>query len=396
MKRYDYLIVGGGMTADSAVQGIRSVDPTGRIGVISAESDPPYDRPPLSKGLWTGDVNIDEIWRSTTDYTVDLLLSRTVQRVDPAAKTVIDDHDDTYRYSKLLLATGGSPRRLSRDVPELIYYRTYRDYLRLVSAVESYDAFGVIGGGFIGSEIAAALAMRGKEVTMIFPESGVSGLVFPEQLSQHLNTYFTEKGITVLSGDLVTAMTTQEHHIRVETRNGRRLSVDCLVAGIGILPNVHLAAAAGLTVENGIRVDEYLRTSNPDIYAAGDAANFTNPHLGKRIRVEHEDNANTMGEIAGKNMAGQMVKYDHLPSFYSDLFDLGYEAIGELDAQMRTVVDWTDEFHEGVIYYLSQQRVRGVLLWNVWDQVDAAREIIADHGPFTSKNVIGLLPKDAD
>jgi NADPH-dependent 2,4-dienoyl-CoA reductase/sulfur reductase-like enzyme len=396
MKRYEYLIVGGGMATDSAVQGIRAIDPEGSIGVVSAEPDPPYDRPPLSKGLWTGDVEVDEIWRSTADYSVDLLLARTVQRVDPATKTAIDDHDEAYQYEKLLLATGGTPRRLPNDIPEIIYYRTFRDYRRLVDAVDAYDAFGIIGGGFIGSEIAAALTMRGKEVTMIFPEGGVAGRVLPEPLSQHLNAYFAEHGTTVFSGDLVTAMARQGSRLRVDTREGRQLSVDCLVAGIGIRPNVQLAETAGLAVDNGILVDEFLRTSNPNIYAAGDVANFMNPHLGKRIRVEHEDNANTMGDVAGKNMAGQPTQYDHLPSFYSDLFDLGYEAVGELDAQMQIVADWTDEFHEGVIYYLGQHRVRGVVLWNVWDQVGAAREIIADRGPFTPENVIGLLPKDTE
>src|SRR5262249_34757702 len=148
---------------------------------------------------------------------------------------------------------------------------------------------------------------------------------------------------------------------------------------------------AGLKVSNGIEVDEQLRTSIPDIYAAGDVAEFFNPALGKRVRVEHEDNANTMGTVAGQNMAGAGKLYDHQPFFYSDLFDLGYEAVGDLDSRLETVVDWKEEYREGVIYYLEQGRVRGVLLWNTWGQVDNARALIAEPGPFTEKELRGRL-----
>jgi 3-phenylpropionate/trans-cinnamate dioxygenase ferredoxin reductase component len=165
-----------------------------------------------------------------------------------------------------------------------------------------------------------------------------------------------------------------------------------VVAGIGIQPNVELAKAAGLEVDNGIRVDRGLRTSRPDIYAAGDVANFHNPALDQRLRVEHEDNANTMGRLAGQAMAGRRVSYDHLPSFYSDLFELGFEAVGEVDARLETVADWKEPYREGVVYYLRDGRVRGVLLWNVWEQVDSARKLIAEAGPFRAEDLRGRLP----
>ena len=166
-----------------------------------------------------------------------------------------------------------------------------------------------------------------------------------------------------------------------------------MVAGIGVEPNVELAQTAGLDVENGIRVDASLRTSQEDIYAAGDVASFHNPALDKWLRVEHEDNANTMGGLAGRAMAGEVVSYDHLPSFYSDLFELGYEAVGEVDSRLEAVADWKQPYREGVVYYLREGRVRGVLLWNVWDQVDAARRLIAEPGPFKATDLMGrLLP----
>jgi 3-phenylpropionate/trans-cinnamate dioxygenase ferredoxin reductase component len=147
-----------------------------------------------------------------------------------------------------------------------------------------------------------------------------------------------------------------------------------------------------LPVENGIIVDEFLRTNDPNIFAAGDVAEFFNPSLVKRMRVEHEDNANTMGRLAGRNMAGESEPYHHLPMFYSDLFELGYEAVGELDSRLESYADWKEPNKEGVIYYLKDNRVRGVLLWNVWGQVDAARTLIAELGPFSAANLKGRLP----
>ena len=159
-----------------------------------------------------------------------------------------------------------------------------------------------------------------------------------------------------------------------------RLNVDVIVAGLGIQPNVELAEQTGLHVENGIVVDDMLRTSAPDVFAAGDVANFYNPALGARLRVEHEDNANAMGAAAGRSMAGNGAPYTHLPFFYSDLFQLGYEAVGELDPRLDVESDWKERFREGVVYYLREGHVRGVLLWNTWGQVDNARALIGTAG----------------
>ncbi|MGH8010892.1 MAG: FAD-dependent oxidoreductase, partial [Candidatus Binataceae bacterium] len=180
--------------------------------------------------------------------------------------------------------------------------------------------------------------------------------------------------------------------IVLKTESGGEIEVESVVAGLGIQPNTALAESAGLKTDNGIVVDDFLRTVNPDIYAAGDVAAFFNPALGKRIRVEHEDNANTMGHVAGRNMAGAADRYDHLPSFYSDLFDLGYEAVGELDPDSQLVCKWKEQFREGIVYYLRHGRVRGVLLWNVWEKVDAARAAIAAERTFTVADLDSLIP----
>ncbi|HWQ12607.1 MAG TPA: FAD/NAD(P)-binding oxidoreductase [Roseiflexaceae bacterium] len=391
MAHYPYLIVGGGMAAGAAIRGIREVDPAGAIGVIGSEAHPPYQRPPLSKGLWKGKP-LQRIWIDVGKQGVDLMLGRTAQTLDTANKRVVDDQGAVYTFDRLLLATGGVPRHFPWDGDAVIYYRTLDDYQRLRALAERSQRFAVIGGGFIGSEIAAALAMNGKEVVMIFPEAGISQHLFGPELAAFLNTYYRERGVEVLPGETVQGLEQRGETKVLQTTGGREILVDGVVAGIGITPNSALAQAAGLTVDDGVVVDELLRTSHPDIYAAGDVANFPNPALGRRIRVEHEDNANTMGRHAGRTMAGEQVPYKHLPFFYSDLFDLGYEAVGLLDARLEMVADWQEPFRTGVVYYLGDGRVRGVLLWNVWDQVDAARRLIAEPGPFRAADLSGRLP----
>jgi NADPH-dependent 2,4-dienoyl-CoA reductase/sulfur reductase-like enzyme len=167
----------------------------------------------------------------------------------------------------------------------------------------------------------------------------------------------------------------------LKTQSGHEYHADVIIAGIGITPNTGLAKEAGLETDNGIIVDEHCRTSDPNIYAAGDVAEFYNPALNKRMRVEHEDNANTMGKLAGRSMAGADESYDYLPMFYSDLFDHGYEAVGELNSELETFANWQEPYQKGVIYYLKDGQIRGVLLWNVWDQVDNARQLIGQTIP---------------
>ena len=391
MAHYDYLIIGGGMTADAAVRGIREADATGSVGLISAERHPPYNRPPLSKGLWKGE-SPESIWRKTDAAGAELHLGRRVTGVDVAGKRVTDDHGDEHTFEKLLLATGGSPRQLPLESEQIIYFRTYDDYRRLRALAEHSLRFAIIGGGFIGTEIAAALRMQGRDVVMLVPEQGLGARVFPADLSHFLVDYYRQKGVQLRMGEGMRGLRPGGGRIAVQTTTGDEFEADVVVAGLGIQPNVELAEQAGLRVENGIVVDEFLRTSHADIYAAGDVANFHNPALGVRLRVEHEDNANSMGRIAGLNMAGRPTPYHHLPFFYSDLFELGYEAVGDTDARHETVADWKDPFREGVVYYLKDGRVRGVLLWNTWGQVDHARALIADPGPFTAQALAGRLP----
>lgn len=386
-NHYTYLIIGGGMTADAAVQGIRSLDMTGRIGILTQENDPPYDRPPLTKELWFGKP-LETIWRKTEQHHVNLMLGKTAISIDPGAHTVIDESGAIYTYDKLLLATGGTPKRLDCFNEGVIYYRTHGDYLHLRNLYAEGNNFVVIGGGFIGTEIAAALAMNGKNVTLIFKERTLGAQHFPKKFSQFLSAYFTEQGVRLVPGQTIQSVTPVHTKWKVITSHDEAFFADGVIAGLGIHPNIQLAQAAGATVDNGIVVDEYLHTSLADVWAAGDVANFYCPHLEKRVRIEHEDAANSMGKAAGLNMAGACSSYTYLPFFYSDLFDLSYEAIGEIASDMQILEDWIDPNLRGTIYFLKDGKLRGALLLGVWDQIPKIREIIASQQPFSLPAVL--------
>jgi 3-phenylpropionate/trans-cinnamate dioxygenase ferredoxin reductase component len=369
-----YLIVGAGMAADMAAKGIREHD-DGSITLVGAESHPPYNRPLLTKGLWAG-TDEDEVWREPAEG-VELRSGRRIVSLDLDERRATDDRGEEYAWEKLLLATGARPRELP-DAEDVVWFRTLDDYRGVRGRAVEGARFAVVGGGFIGSELAAALVGAGCSVTMVFPEPGICHRLFPADLSAFVNDYYRERGVEVLPGETVASIRGGVVH----TGSGRELEADVVVAGLGVVPNVDLAEAAGLELDDGIVVDEYGRAGRDDVFAAGDVARFPVPALGTRMRVEHEDHAKSHGKAVGANMAGAGVPYEHLPFFYSDLFDLGYEAVGEVDSRHETVERWDEPNRQGVVAYVDGgRRPRGYLLWNVWDRVDDARERIRDGAP---------------
>ena len=388
---YRYLIVGGGMTGDAAVKGIRSRDPDGTIALVGEEPHAPYARPPLSKALWKG-KDEDSIWRGTEEHGVDLKLGRRIVSLDLDAKQATDDAGETYSYDRLLLATGGKPRTLA-DAPDgIVYFRTLDDYRRLRDETGEGKSAIVIGGGFIGSELAAALATNGAKVTMLFPDAGIGAKLFPAGLAEFLNDYYREHGVEVLAGELVQSVS-RNGAFTVTTKRGRELEADVVVAGLGIEPRTELATEAGLPADNGIPVDERGRVNGrEDVFAAGDVARFPATALGTEVRVEHEDHAKSHGAAVGANMAGADEPYDHLPFFYSDLFDLGYEAVGEVDSRLDTVEAWAEPNRKGVVAYVDNEgKPRGFLLWDVWGKVDAATGLIKAGEPVDEAKLRELL-----
>lgn len=393
---HDYLIIGGGMAADAAAKAIREVDAAANVGVVGAEAQPPYKRPPLSKALWKGDKSLADIDLATAASGAVLHQGRRIEALDRVAHVARDDRGDSYRYRRLLLATGATPRQLPFEGGErIIHFRTLDDYQALRRYAKPGAFIAVIGGGFIGCELAASLCSLGCKVTLLFPGATIGAGRYPDGLAHYLDDYYRSRGVDVRSGARVQGSNPTDGGVELVLSDGSLLRVEAAVAGLGVTPNTALAEQAGLAVDDGIVADARLRSSDADIWAAGDVANFYNPALGRRLRVEHEDAAVSMGRHAGRAMAGVAGEYIALPFFYSDLFDLGYEAVGLLDTRLQVVEDWREPNREGVVYYLEGGRVRGVLLWNVWDQVDAARELIAEPGPFDAVSLRGRLPRSA-
>lgn len=395
---YTYVIVGGGLAGASAVQGIREHDENGSVLLIGGEKHLPYDRPPLSKKLWFGKKKVEEIFVHDQDFYdqkgVELALSTRAVALDANQKTVTDDGGKSYRYEKLLLATGGTPRSLpipGGDLDWLYYYRYLDDYLRMRREAAAGKSAVVIGGGFIGSEMAAALNMDELDVTMIFPESYLAQRVFPDYLGQAIQQQYLERGVKILTGDVPASLIREGNTFITQTENGEQIESDLVVIGIGIVPAVELAEGAGLQTGNGIVVNEYLQTSHPDIYAAGDNALFPYQALGQQMRIEHWDNALNQGKWAGRNMAGAREPFTYMPYFFSDLFAFGYEAVGDVNTELDTFADWQKENDTGVIYYLKDGKVRGAIMCNVWGKVDAARELIRKGERVTPEDLRGAI-----
>ncbi|MBC2931529.1 NAD(P)/FAD-dependent oxidoreductase [Nocardioides sp. zg-1228] len=381
-QSYDYVIVGAGVAAASAVKGIRTRDQGGRVAVIGSEPDKPVYRPVLSKDLWLKD---DETLEGASlagdlddDDAVDLTTDTTVTEIDPGAHVVRLADGSTVGYGKLLLATGAEPRQLPVDPgPRVVYYRTAADYQRLRTIATEGSHVVVVGGGYIGSEITSALVQNGVEVTLVLDREDVQEQMFPTALAATVTKALADRGVRLVHGS-VERGTEHDGGVRIRLADGTDVAADAAVIGVGVLPRTGLAESAGLEVEDGVVVDEHLRTSDPDVYAAGDVASYPDALLGRR-RVEHVDQAEKSGEHAGRAMAGADEAYGYTPFFWSDILDFGYEAVGETSSDLDLVEDWKDgEIGTGVVYYLRSGLVRGVLLWNVWDSVDRAREVIAE------------------
>ena len=380
---FTYIIIGGGLAGASAIQGIRETDASGSILLLGNEEYLPYDRPPLSKNLWLGKTHLDAIFPHDIVFYhanhVELKLGVAAVGIDSQRKTVTDDFGRNYSYQKLLLATGGQPRRLTipgHDLEGVCYFRSLDDYKRIRLEASQGKSALVIGGGFIGSEMAAALCQNGLKVTMLFPEPYLCQTLFPRSLGETVLESYLQKGVAVFKEDVPVSISKDGKKFLTKTQNGRTIDSDIVIAGIGIRPDMDLAFSSGLMTENGILMDDYLRTSDPDIYAAGDNANFPCKALGKRMRFEHWDNALNQGKHAGRNMAGANMPFEYLSYFFSDFFEFGYEAVGEIHSGLKTVADWEETNHKGIVYYLEEDKIRGMMMCNVWGKVEMARDLI--------------------
>ncbi|PPF46002.1 FAD-dependent oxidoreductase [Pseudoclavibacter sp. AY1F1] len=422
MSAYDYLIIGGGMVADAAARGIRELDKTSTIGILSADVDEPYARPALSKKLWVDpEFTWDQTPLGTSEATgAEITLGTLVTGIDREAKTVTTDGGETVTYGKLLLATGSKPVEI--EVPEstrILFFRSASDYRRLRELSEDGAHAVVVGGGYIGTEIAAALAQNHVEVDLVFPDEVLGASTFPPSLAERFQDLFVEHGVGLVPGGRVEAVraevkapfdetaeldadqgagagadaesgpnspATSPDGVTVVFDNGAETEADFVVFGLGAKAVVDLAEDAGLVVdEGGVVVDELLRSVDPSIWAAGDIAVYPDPVLGQ-TRVEHVDNATEMGTAAGQSMAGATEPYSHTPYFYSMVFGTRWEAIGTIDPEFDVLVEALPESGESeesrVVYFRDESGAPvGVLLWDVGEDEslrDAARKVIDD------------------
>lgn len=395
MQRYDYLIVGAGMVSANAVAGIREHDSDGSIGILGDEPNGPVARPALSKKLWTDpEFTYDKIWLAPEeDAGTTLHVDARVTRIDRNARTVTTETGETFGYGKLLLATGGAPVRL--DIPEsdrVRYFRTVADYdhLRNLSGRDLHVV--VVGGSYIGTELAAALIQNGCRVTLVYPEAILAGSMLPPSLADRFHQTYLDHGVELLGERKVTGGQEANGKVTLELDDGNRLEADAVAFGLGVEPRVELAEAAGLEVDGGIVVDERLATADEAVFAAGDVATYPDRILG-RWHAEHVDNANKMGTTVGRIMAGSDETYDHTPYFYSNVFDIAWKAVGTLDSSLEIVEDV--EGNAGAYYYLDDGKVKGVLLLNLdADKLDDARAVLAERSPQSAETLVGRITRE--
>jgi NADPH-dependent 2,4-dienoyl-CoA reductase/sulfur reductase-like enzyme len=386
-----FVIVGGGLAGAKAAETLRAEGFDGEVVLFGDEPERPYERPPLSKGYLLGKAERDSAFVHSADWYsehgVDLRTGVTVAAIDPAARTVTYG-GGTQSYDKLLLTTGASPRRI--DIPGagldgVLYLRRLADSDRLRAAFRGGARIVIVGAGWIGLETAAAARLAGAQVTVVEPQPGaLYGALGPE-LGAVFAALHEANGVEFRFGETAAEFhgDAAGHVGSVLTSAGAILPADAVVVGIGAIPNTGLASAAGLEVSNGVVTDAALRTSAPDVFAAGDVANSYHPLLGQRVRVEHWSNALNSGPAAARSMLGQQVAYDRVPYFFSDQYDLGMECSGLPSPGSYDQVIYRGDRStlEFIAFWLSQGRLVAGMNVNVWDVTTDIQSLIRSARP---------------
>ncbi|MER7755145.1 FAD-dependent oxidoreductase [Kitasatospora sp. NPDC097643] len=385
--QHPIVIVGASLGGAKAAQALREAGYGGGIVLIGEEHERPYERPPLSKGYLLGKTARDKIyvhppqWYAEHDIT--LRLGTAVASVDPAAHTVTLTDDGRIPYAKLLLTTGSVPRRLpvpGADQAGVLYLRRVDDSDRIKAALRPGARIVVIGAGWIGLETAAAARAAGAEVTVLEAAELPLLRVLGREVAQVFADLHRDHGVDLRFGAQVEELTGSGGTVDgVRLGDGSTVPADAVVVGIGISPASRLAEEAGLEIDNGIKTDQHLRTSDPDVYAAGDVANAYHPLFDRHIRVEHWANAVNQPQTAARAMLGQPdAVYDRVPYFFTDQYDLGMEYVGyvEPDGYDQVVFRGDPATREFIAFWLSAGRVLAGMNVNIWDVVDPVRELV--------------------
>jgi 3-phenylpropionate/trans-cinnamate dioxygenase ferredoxin reductase subunit len=369
-----FLIVGASLAGAKAAEELRTQGFDGRVMLIGAEPERPYERPPLTKDYLRGESEREKAYVHPDGFyaqqEIELETGVTVTGIEPAAARVTLDDGRVLGYDKLLLTTGAEPRRLQipgADLDRVCYLRTLAECDLLRAQLDAGGRVVVVGAGWIGSEFAASARQRGLEVTVIDPQPLPSERIFGREVAAFYRDVHAQQGIEFLLGEGVEAFEGHGAVARVRTASGRRVECDFAVVGIGVVPRTGLASDAGLEVSNGIVTDANLQTSAPGIFAAGDVANAWHPFYHRRIRVEHWANALNQGPAAARAMLGQRDGYDHIPYFYSDQYDVGMEYSGHAPEWDEVVFRGDPADGEFIAFWLRGGRVAAGMNVNVWD-----------------------------
>ncbi len=394
MESAKYVIVGGGLAGFNAIPPIRERDPEGRIVLVTDERERPYDRVPLSKRYLQGALSRDGVFLRAPDFfeenRVELVTRRKATKLDATGKVISFDDGRDLRYEKLLLATGGSPRHLplpGADLGGIHYLRTLEESDALKEAMAKAQRLVVVGGGFIGCEVAAAGVLKGLDTTVIEVGPYLLNLAFDEPTGRWVTEYLGSKGLKARCGERAAKFLGSGGQVTgIETASGATIPADLVVVGVGLIPNTDLAKGAGLRVDNGIVVNERLQASAPEIYAAGDVARFYAPVFERHLRVEHYDVAVRHGKVAGANMAGGDATFADLPYFFSDMFDLHIHVHGILSDHDRVVLRGERKLTDQggfVQFYLKVNRLMAYLGVNrKLKEERAAQKLIAARREF--------------
>ena len=377
-----FAIVGAGLAGAKAAETLRQEGFDGRLVLLGAEPERPYERPPLSKEYLRGEAEREQPFvheaRFYAEHRIDLRVGENVVRLDPARRELALGSGERLGYDRLLLATGSAPRRLSIPGGELEgvrYLRTVGDSDALRARLDAGGRLVIVGAGWIGCEVAASARQRGVGVTVIAPHSVPFERVLGAEVGAIYRDLHVDHGVEMLLGTAVTAFEGAGRVERVRTQDGRTIESDAVVVGVGATPRAMLAAAAGLAVDNGILVNERLETSVPGIFAAGDVANQLHPSLG-RLRVEHWDNALQQGPAAARSMLGSNESYARVPYFFSDQYDVGMEYSGHANDWDRVVFRGDPAAREFIAFWLREGHVLVGMNVNVWDVAETIQAMV--------------------
>jgi 3-phenylpropionate/trans-cinnamate dioxygenase ferredoxin reductase subunit len=378
-----FAIVGAGLAGAKAAETLRAEGFDGRLVLLGEEAERPYHRPPLSKTYLRGEADRDSLYAHDASFYaaqgIELHTSARVSSIDPAGRQLRLASGERLGYQRLLLATGAAPRRLrlpGADLDGVYHLRNRRDADRLATAVGRAERVVVVGTGWIGCEVAASVRQLGRDVTLVGPDAVPLARALGPEIGCFYRDVHAEHGVRLELGTCVDAFRGDGHVEAVVTGDGRALPCDLVLVGIGVTPRTELAEAAGLALGDGVLVDEWLETIAPGIYAAGDVAAAWHPYLQTRLRIRHWATALRQGPIAARSMLGRLTRYERLPYFFSDQYDVGMEYSGLATASDRLVIRGDLATRQFVAFWVRQQRVVAGMNVNLGDVAESIQTLI--------------------